>query len=80
MGYRLDGWGSIPGRGKRFFSSPQRPEKFWGPSSLISNGYRWVVFARVKRSERESDHSPPSSAEVKNSGAIPIRLHDAMFN
>jgi hypothetical protein len=25
----------------------------------------------VKRQERESDHSPPSSAEVKNGRAIP---------
>jgi hypothetical protein len=34
--------------------------------------------AGVKRPGREDDHSPPSSAEVKNGGAIPplpIRLH-----
>jgi hypothetical protein len=35
---RLDGLGSIPGRGKRFFSTPQRPDRFWGPPSLFSNG------------------------------------------
>jgi hypothetical protein len=24
----------------RIFSSPQRPDRFWGPPSLLSNGYR----------------------------------------
>jgi len=33
--------GSIPGRGKRFFSSPTRPDWLWGPPSLLFNGYRW---------------------------------------
>jgi hypothetical protein len=42
-GYGLDGWGSIPGRGKRFFSTPQNPDKFWGPPGLLSNGY-WGLF------------------------------------
>jgi hypothetical protein len=30
---------------------------------------------RVKRPGREADHSPPSSAEVKNGGAISPLLH-----
>jgi hypothetical protein len=37
------GWmigGSIPGRGREFFSSPPPPERLWIPSSLLSNGYR----------------------------------------
>jgi hypothetical protein len=38
--YRLDGRGSIPGRGKRFFCTTQRRDRFWGPPNLISNGYR----------------------------------------
>jgi hypothetical protein len=29
----------------------------------------------IKRPEREGDHSPPSSAEVKNGGAKPPLLH-----
>jgi hypothetical protein len=33
-------WGSIPDRDKRFFSSPQRPDRLWGPSNLISREYR----------------------------------------
>jgi hypothetical protein len=39
-GYGLDGRGSIPRSGKRFFSSPQRPDWLWGSPSLLSNGYR----------------------------------------
>jgi hypothetical protein len=34
--YGLDGWVSIPGRAKGFFSS-QRPNRFWGPHSLVPN-------------------------------------------
>jgi hypothetical protein len=26
--------------GTKFFSSSRRPDRFWGPSSLLSNGYR----------------------------------------
>jgi hypothetical protein len=52
-GYRLDRRGSTSGRDKRYFSSPQRPD----------------------RSEREAGHSPPSSAEGKNVGAIPPLPH-----
>jgi hypothetical protein len=39
LGYGLDDQGSrgsIPGGGWEFFSSP-RPERFWGPLSLLSN-------------------------------------------
>jgi hypothetical protein len=51
--------------GSRIFSSPSRPDLFWGPSNLLSNGY-WGLFTRgLKRPECEADHSPPSRAEVK---------------
>jgi hypothetical protein len=71
MGYELDIWISIPGRSKRFFSTPQLPRPALGPikphnkwvSGAISPGVRWPG--------REDDHSSPSSAEVKNGGAIP---------
>jgi hypothetical protein len=42
---------------------------------------QWVPGALspgIKRPERETDHSPPSCAEVKNGGTIPplpVRLH-----
>jgi hypothetical protein len=35
----LDVRSSIPGRSKTFFSSPQRPCRFWDPPSLLHNGY-----------------------------------------
>jgi hypothetical protein len=53
----------------RFFTSPQRPDRLWGPPS-------------VKRQGCEADHSPPSSAEFKNGGAIlprPISLQGIML-
>jgi hypothetical protein len=37
--------------GSRIFSSPERPDRLWGP--------------RVKLPGREADHSLPASAEVK---------------
>jgi hypothetical protein len=40
----------------------------WLMHLLIQNGYR------VQRPEREADHLPPSSAEVKNGAVVP-RLH-----
>jgi hypothetical protein len=33
-------YGSIPGGGWEFFSSPSHPERLWGPPSLLSNGYQ----------------------------------------
>jgi hypothetical protein len=30
---------SIPDEGWKFFSSPPCPDRLWGPSSLLSNGY-----------------------------------------
>jgi hypothetical protein len=32
--------GLISGGDWEFFSSPPRPERLWGPPSLLSNGYR----------------------------------------
>jgi hypothetical protein len=40
-GYGLDGRGSIPSCA-RLFSSPQHPNRLWGLSSSLSNGYRWL--------------------------------------
>jgi hypothetical protein len=54
----------------KVFSTPQRPDRLWGPPSLMSSGYRGY-FARAKWPGREVDRSPPSSAEVKNSGTVP---------
>jgi hypothetical protein len=39
MGYGLDGPGSIPGNAK-FLSSPERPDRLWGPFGLLSSRHR----------------------------------------
>jgi hypothetical protein len=38
MKYGLDGRDSIPGRGKRFFFSPQRADLLWNQFSLLPMG------------------------------------------
>jgi hypothetical protein len=51
--------------GSRIFSSTYCPDWIWGPSSILIYGY-WGLFPLgVKRPRLEADHSPPSSAEVK---------------
>ena len=46
--------------GTRFSARPDRP---WGPPSLLYNGYRVFPGGKV-RTGRAADHSPPSSAAV----------------
>jgi hypothetical protein len=41
--YGLDDRGSILDRGRGFFFYPIRPDRLWGPPSLLSNGYRGVI-------------------------------------
>jgi hypothetical protein len=82
MGYGLDGHSSIPGRSKIFLFSiatrpalrPNQPPIQWVPQALSSG---------VKRPGHEADHSPPSSAEVKNGEAtspLSICLHSIVLN
>jgi hypothetical protein len=67
IGYGLDDRGSFPGRGSDWIvSSPPRPDQFWSPSTLLSNGNQGAIFLGVKQPAGEADHSPPSSSEVKN--------------
>jgi hypothetical protein len=70
---------SSPGRGWELFSSPQRSDRFWGPPSLLSNGYQQLFPWGVKRPGLEADHSLPSSVELKKAWSYtfnpPIRLH-----
>jgi hypothetical protein len=69
---------SNTGRANRFFSSPKRSHRHWGPPNLLFNGYHYC-FPGVKRLEREVGHSHPSSAQVKNEwsyiSASPLYLH-----
>jgi hypothetical protein len=56
----LDGPG-IESRWRR--DIPPRPDRPWGPSRLLYNGYR-VFPGGKERPGRDADLSPPSSAEV----------------
>jgi hypothetical protein len=69
--------GSISDRCKRIFSPPQRPDRLRGPPTPHPTGTGTLSLG-VKRPGREADHSPTSTAEVNNGGAIhplPLRLH-----
>jgi hypothetical protein len=84
MGYELVGQGSIPSRGKRFFSSVQTNAGAHISSYMIGTG---GSFPRGKAGGAWSwpDHSPPRAevAKVKNGGAIPslpIHLQAVMLN
>jgi hypothetical protein len=66
-GYGLDDQGvgvRVP-VGARFFTSPCRPDRLWGPPSLLSNGEPGALSPGVKRLRCEADHSPPDCALVK---------------
>jgi hypothetical protein len=63
----------------RFFSPPQRPDRLWGTPSLLSNWY-WGFFSWEEGQGREADHSPPSSADVKNGRVIPPLLHTSSWH
>jgi hypothetical protein len=81
-GYELDGRGSILGRIKTFsvLCSIQTGSE---PHSSLYPMVTGALSPGVKRSERESDQSLPSSVGTNNGGAvrpIPIRLHGVVLN
>jgi hypothetical protein len=39
IGYKVDGWGSIPGRGKRLSSSTDHEDKLYSQFGFLSNGF-----------------------------------------
>jgi hypothetical protein len=59
--------------GKVFlFSTASKPAL--EPTHLPNQWVEEAISPGVKRPGREADHSPPSSAEVKNAAAIPSPL------
>jgi hypothetical protein len=50
----------------RFFSFARLQNMFQGPLILLSNGYRGLFSLGIKRQEHETDHSSPTSTEIKN--------------
>jgi hypothetical protein len=71
MGQGQDCWGSIPGKSRIFFASPQCPALLWGPPSLPSNGYQTAaLLIGVMQLGRKAEYSPPSTAEVMKGGVI----------
>jgi hypothetical protein len=66
MGYGQDGLGSIPSRGKFLLLSIMSRPTLAHTDSMGTRGS-----LGVQRHVCEADYSPPSSAEVKNGGAIP---------
>jgi hypothetical protein len=71
IGYGLDdrGIGVRVPVGPRIFTPPYRPDRLWGPPSLLYNGYR-ALFPGVKRQEREADHSPRLVPRSRKRGSI----------
>jgi len=49
---------------KENFSSPERPDRLWGPQNLLFSGYSSSVLER-KRPWREGNHSSLST-EIQN--------------
>jgi hypothetical protein len=68
----LDGGGSFLEGGKGFFTASRRGSGAHSTSYPI----RSEAFPlRTKQPGREADSSPPSSAEIKNGGAVPPLSH-----
>jgi hypothetical protein len=69
----MEGQGSNHGRSKGFLFS--RKSGMWlGPTQPPAQCVARGLSPGVKKPGHEADNSPPSSAEVKNGGAIPPSL------
>jgi hypothetical protein len=63
--------GSIPNSGKKFFFTPEPPERLWSSPRLGTGGFS----QGLKRPGREAKYLSLYSADVKNGGAIPPLPH-----
>jgi hypothetical protein len=71
--YGLKDCGSIPGRDKKYLSSPYNHDRLW-PTKPPIQCVSGALSLGVKLWGREADHSPTSSAEFKNGGT---NIHSA---
>jgi hypothetical protein len=78
-GCRLDCRDSIPGRGKSFLSSVGSTTALGLAQSPIQCVHG-SLSPWVKRPRCEADHSPPSSADVKNGGATSPLPHTSSWH
>jgi hypothetical protein len=86
LGYGLDDRGyrvRFPA-GARNFSLHHRVQNGSGDTQPPIQWVPGALSLGVKRPGREADHSPPSSAEVKNAwsytSTLPIRLHGVVLS
>jgi hypothetical protein len=66
-------WSSIPGRGQGIFLFTTASKPALGPTQPLIQYVPGALSPGVKRTEREADHSPPSSVEVKEH--VDLHLH-----
>jgi hypothetical protein len=74
---------SVRGRGKKFYLFSTASRLVLGPTQSPIQWSPGAFSVGVKRQRREVNHSPPSSAELRNDGAIPpspIRLNGIVLN
>lgn len=55
----------IPGRDRTVSCSPECPDWFWEPPSLLCKALLDFISHGVKQPGCESDHSPSSNAEIQ---------------
>jgi hypothetical protein len=67
---------SVPDRVKRFFCTSHRLGAHPASCSVVTVG----SFPVLKLQEREADHSPQSSVEITNGGAIPSHTHTSSMH
>jgi hypothetical protein len=75
MGYRLNGWGSVPGRGQEIFLFSTASRLAYGPTQPVVHWVPGALLLGVKQPECDAYHSPPSSAKVAIDGTIPPLAH-----
>jgi hypothetical protein len=70
--------GSIPGRGK-IFSVLSNVQTGFGTLTQFNKIGIGGCFSGDKAARREGDYSPPSRADVKNGGAVRLRLGMVLY-